>query len=139
VKVKDIMRSREVATVRPEDSVALAAQVMLWSGVRHLPVVRGHEVVGIISERDVFRRGTEVGARAARAENVGRAMTTPAITIDADKPLVAAAWLMSARKLGCLPVVEDAELVGIITTTDLVRHQFEEELRSGDSTEVPSP
>ncbi len=139
VKVKDVMRSKEVATVRPEDSVALAAQVMLWSGVRHLPVMRDHEVVGIISERDVFRRGTEVGARAARAENVGRAMTTPAITIDADKPLVAAAWLMSARKLGCLPVVEGTDLVGIITTTDLVRHQFAAELRSGAGDDARSP
>jgi acetoin utilization protein AcuB len=139
VKVRDILQAREIATVAPDERVGLAVQVMLWSGIRHLPVVRGHEVVGVLSERDVFRRGTEVGARAARAESVSRAMATPAITIDADKPLVAAAWLMTARRLGCLPVLDGAKLVGIVTTTDLVRHQFEEELHSAENREAPPP
>jgi acetoin utilization protein AcuB len=139
VKVKDIMRTRDIATIRPEDNAALAAQIMLWSGVRHLPVMRGRQVVGVLSERDILRRSTELGPRAARVDSVDRAMTTPALTIDADKPLVAAAWLMSARKLGCLPVLKDGELVGIITSTDMVRHQFAVEAATEGGQEAPAP
>ena len=125
-KVKDVMRRRGVVTVRPDNTVALAAQIMLWSGVRHLPVVRDREVVGVISERDVLRRSTEVGASTARVDQVDRVMTAPAITIDGEQPLFAASWLMSARKLGCLPVLVDGELAGIITATDMIRFHFED-------------
>jgi CBS domain-containing protein len=128
MKVRDIMRSGEVAVVRPEDSVALATQIMLWSGVRHLPVVRDGAVVGLLSERDVFRRGSAVGAKDAARDTVERVMTSPALTIAPDKPLVAAMWLMAGRKLGCLPVVGQEGLVGIITTTDVLRHQFKDGL-----------
>jgi CBS domain-containing protein len=128
MKVRDVMRTGELATVGPEDSVALAAQIMSWSGVRHLPVLREGEVVGIISERDLLRRGSAVGAKQAAREPVERVMSAPAITMDPDKPLVAAVWLMSSRKLGCLPVVGPGGLCGIVTTADIVRHQFETEL-----------
>jgi CBS domain-containing protein len=129
MKVKDIMRAGKVAVVRPEDSLALATQIMLWSRVRHLPVVRDGQVVGLLSERDIFRRGSAVGAKEAARDPVERVMTSPALTIDPDKPLVSAMWLMAGRKLGCLPVVGPEGLVGIITTTDVVRHQFENGLR----------
>jgi CBS domain-containing protein len=128
MQVRDVMRGGTIATVRPEDSVALAAQIMLWSGVRHLPVVRDGEVVGVVSERDLLRRGSAVGGKAAARDPVERVMSTPALTIDADKPLVTAVWLMSGRKLGCLPVVGPNGLCGIVTTTDIVRQQFETEL-----------
>jgi CBS domain-containing protein len=127
--IKTIMLGREVARLRPDDNLGLAIQMMLWSHVRHLPVVRDGEVVGVLSERDVLRRSTEVGARAARLEPVECAMTAPAITIAADKPLAEAAWLMSGRKLGCLPVMDGGRLCGMVTTTDLLRHQFEDEAK----------
>jgi len=125
MKVRDIMRAGEVAVVRPEDNLALATQIMLWARVRHLPVVRDGQVVGVLSERDIFRRGSAVGARQAACDSVERVLSVPALTIDPDKPLVSAMWLMAGRKLGCLPVVGPQGLVGIITTTDVVRHQFE--------------
>jgi CBS domain-containing protein len=127
--IREIMRERETSSVRPDDNLGLAIQMMRWSHVRHLPVVRDGEVVGILSERDVLRHSTEVGTRAARLAPVQRAMTVPAITIDADQPLAAAAWLMSGRKLGCLPVTERGRLAGMLTTTDLIRHQFEQEAK----------
>ena len=98
--VKEIMRERGVATVRPDDNMGVAIQVMLWWRVRHLPVVFEGEVVGVLTERDVLRRSAEVGPNAARSESVQTAMTMPAITIDADKPVVTAAWLMAGRRLG---------------------------------------
>ncbi len=128
MKVKDILRGGEVLVIGPEDDLALATQLMLWSRVRHLPVVREGQVVGVLSERDIFRRGNAVGAKEAALTPVARVMSTPAVTIEADRPLVAAMWVMAGRKLGCLPVVGPHGLVGIITTTDVVRHQFGKEL-----------
>jgi CBS domain-containing protein len=127
MKVRDIMRAGEVAVVRPDDTIALATQIMLWSKIRHLPVVRDGQVVGLLSERDILRRGSAVGAREAARDPVERVMTSPVVTIDPDKPLVTATWLMAGRKLGCLPVVGREGLVGIVTVSDVVRHQFETE------------
>jgi CBS domain-containing protein len=124
MKVRDIMRGGAIAAVRPEDSLAVATEIMWSSQVRHLPVLRDGEVVGLLSERDIFRRGSAVGRDAAR-EPVARAMSSPALTIDPDGPLAAAIWLMVGGKVGCLPVVGPAGLVGIVTTADVVRHQFQ--------------
>jgi CBS domain-containing protein len=124
MKVRDIMRGGAVAAVRPEDSLAVATQIMLSSRVRHLPVLRDGEVVGLLSERDIFRRGSAVGRDAAR-DPVERVMSVPTLTIDPEEPLAAAIWLMVGRKVGCLPVVGPTGLVGMITMADVVRHQFE--------------
>jgi CBS domain-containing protein len=125
MKVSEIMHSQNLVTVRPDDRLALAAQMMVWANVRHLPVVRGREVVGVLSERDVFRRNGEVGAHAAAREPVERAMRSPAVTVDPEEPLVTAISLMADRKLGCLPVVGAQGLVGILTTADLLRHELD--------------
>jgi CBS domain-containing protein len=124
MKVRDIMREGTVAVVRPDDSLAVATQLMLSSKVRHLPVLRNGQVVGLLSERDVFRRGSAVGREAAR-DPVERVMSSPAVTIDPDRPLAAAIWLMVGGRVGCLPVVGATGLVGVITMADVVRHQFE--------------
>jgi CBS domain-containing protein len=64
LKVKDVMRTRNLVSVRREDDVAMAAQLMGWAGVRHLPVIDGREadgdpsagrVVGVFTERDLLR------------------------------------------------------------------------------------
>jgi CBS domain-containing protein len=52
-------------------------------------------------------------------------MHSPAVTVDADTPLATAVSLMCGRKLGCLPVLADGALVGIVTTTDLLRHDLD--------------
>jgi predicted transcriptional regulator len=63
MKIKDVIGSRPVITIRPDDSLALAGQTMVWANVRPLPVVQGAEVVGVLSERGIFRHNGEVGAR----------------------------------------------------------------------------
>jgi CBS domain-containing protein len=125
VKVKEIASSRPVVSATPEDDLALAAQVMLWAGIRHLPVVRGREVVGVLSERDILRRNGEVGAKTAAREPVTQAMRSPAVVVGPDDLLVDALSLMLQRKIGCLPVVDAHGLAGILTTSDLLRHQLD--------------
>jgi CBS domain-containing protein len=126
VKVRQLLNSSPVITIRDDDDLALAAQTMLWAGVRHLPVVRDGDIVGILSERDIFRRNGEVGARVAAREPVRLAMRTPAVTAVADEPLVAAIATMFNRRLGCLPVLDERRrLKGIITTADVLRHELD--------------
>lgn len=136
--IRDAMSSHNLVTARPEDPLGLAAQMMLWAGVRHLPVVREGAVVGVLSERDILRRNGAVGVRVAAQEPVESAMTRPPITIGFDEPLVNGLTLMVSRKIGCLPVVSRLGLIGLITTTDILRHDLESALERPAS-RLPPP
>lgn len=124
-RVWDAMTTQDLLTVEPDDSVAIAAQMMLWGGVRHLPVVGDGQVIGLLSEGDILRRESQLGARAAEHQRVETVMTSPVRTIGPNEPLVSALTLMVDHHLDCLPVVADGGLLGMLTTTDVMRHQVE--------------
>jgi CBS-domain-containing membrane protein len=130
MRVKEIMSSQRISTVRPEDHLALAAQLMLWAGVRHLPVVDGQAVVGVLTQRDILRHNAERGPRVAAKDAVRAAMKAPALTVGPDEPVVGAVALMLDRHVGCLPVLDGATLVGILTRSDLLRFQLESAIES---------
>jgi CBS domain-containing protein len=119
--VSGLMR-RNVLSVSGGDPVARAMQIMLWAGVRHLPVLRSGRLEGVITERDIFRRQAEHGAAAGGI--VGAVMSAPAHYTDPDEPVAIAAERMAAHKIGCLPVLEKGVLQGILTTTDILRAQL---------------
>lgn len=128
--VRDLM-TRDVATVRRNDQLTLADDLMRLGRIRHMPVLDDHadELVGVLSQRDLFRGGL---ARAlgygAHAQNrvigmlvIKDVMTVDPVTTTADTPLADAARLMSERKIGCLPVVEGTKLIGLLTESDFLR------------------
>lgn len=137
MKVSDLM-TREVATVSPDTPLKEAAALLAQRGISGLPVVdeRG-EVVGVLSEADVVmkargeerRRGllgwlleADLGLEdKLRARTVGEAMSAPAITIDASRPVHEAAALMVSESVNRLPVLDGGRLVGIVTRADIVR------------------
>jgi CBS domain-containing protein len=114
MKVKDVMSTRSLLSVRERDEVGLAAQMLVWAGFRHLPVVRGRQVVGVVSERDLVKPGTGVHTP------VSAVMRSPAITAGPDDDIGEVSKRMADEGIGCMPVVDDGDLVGMITTTDLV-------------------
>jgi CBS domain-containing protein len=119
MKVVDIMQ-RNVTTMREDEALALARQLMLWRGIRHLPVMRAGRLVGILSERDLLSRvGSEPGHLGIEG-SVADAMKGPVETIGPMASLADAAAKMSVKKLGCLPVVHEEELLGIVTSSDLL-------------------
>jgi len=122
-KVWDAMSSRDLVVVRPDDSLALAARLMLGAGIRHLAVMREGAVVGVVSETDILRRKSEM--ESADHQPVSVAMSAPTPTIGPDEQLVSALTVMLENRLDCLPVVMGGELVGMLTTTDIVRYQVE--------------
>lgn len=110
--VKEMM-SRQVVTVRPTDTIAIARDRLRVHQIHHLLVVDGDAIAGVVSMRDL----------AGKAEHlpVLEIMTPDVTTIDAGASLRRAASMMIRGTTGCLPVMEDGKLAGIITTTDLMR------------------
>ena len=119
MKVSDIME-RSVATVVERDPLDVARQVMLWRGIRHLPVLRTGRLVGMLSERDLAVHLAKVGGLEATEATVDQAMSSPVETIHPSAPLADAAARMSVHKVSSLPVEKAGELVGIVTSTDLL-------------------
>lgn len=125
MKLREVMR-QQVMTIREDDDLALASQMIAWSGVRHLPVVRDGRVVGVLSERDIFRHLGEEKGKESLSDPVGSAMAKPAKVAHPDEDVTEAAARMSSEKLGCLPVVEQGRLLGLVTMTELLAHQVRE-------------
>ena len=118
--VRDLMTKNPVI-LTPAEDLSLADNIFQLGRIRHLPVVEEGRLVGLVSHRDLLRacgtrRGAEISAIKAR-----EVMTTGVTTVRPTTPLRRAANLMMHNKFGCLPVVEDDKLVGILTETDLVR------------------
>ncbi len=126
--VRELMTT-EVTTVQETDALIDAAMIFSRSTVRHLPVLRGKQLVGVITERDVkrFAPGLLSGVSSEQYQQVmestplARVMTREMLTVKADQPVSEAVNLLYSKRIGCLPVVENNELVGIITTTDMLR------------------
>jgi CBS domain-containing protein len=120
IAVADFM-TKDLVTVREADDLALAESLLRLGGIRHLPVVRDHKLVGILTHRDVLRSGHS-GKPTAREMAVSEVMTREPVSIRPSMPLASAARLMLERKFGCLPVCDDeGRLVGIVTEADFVR------------------
>ena len=124
------MRAR-VITIQRDESVDRAQTLMALHAIRHLPVLEGRRLVGIISDRDVLgvmvqQRAGACGTQAGKAYflppgvRVDEVMTADPIVIARGADIEAAARLLATRKIGCLPVVDSGRVVGIITETDIL-------------------
>ena len=123
LQVKDSM-TREVVALSPEDTAKAALALCREKRIRHLPVLEEGRLVGIASDRD-FRDAAppfgDPGRAAALAEiRVGQVMARDVVTAVSDDPIEQAANTMRERRIGCLPVVESGELVGIVTASDVM-------------------
>lgn len=120
MKVRELMK-RRVFTVHEEDDLALAVQLMAWAEIRHLPVLdRTGRLLGLLSERDVFAYLSHEGGRDSLKDAVSRAMKHPVKVAHPDDDTAEVAARMARDKIGCLPVLEEGTLVGIVTVTDIV-------------------
>ena len=126
--VKDRMK-RDPVTVKKDDSFRYALKLIRKEGIRHLPVLDGKKLVGIVTDSDLRQAAPSPATTLEVHElnyllerlKIEAIMTKIAITVAPDTGLVDAAKLLMAHKYGCLPVVEQEELVGIITEGDLLR------------------
>jgi CBS domain-containing protein/gamma-glutamyl:cysteine ligase YbdK (ATP-grasp superfamily) len=130
--------STELHTVRPADPVDLAARMMDWRQIRHVPVEDDHgKLVGLLSFRSLLR--LVASGRQNEPTVVEDVMRRDPVTARADTPTQEALALMRGENVGCLPVVDDdGKLIGLVTVYDLleiaakVLEDFLHESRDGD-------
>ena len=120
--VEEFMET-DLFTVHEDDLIEMVAHMMDWRKIRHMPVenTKG-KLIGLITSRMMLRyfaNGKTVNGE--KVDAVREIMIADPITIHPNANIVEAMHLMRERKIGCLPVVNDGELIGIITEMDFVR------------------
>ena len=125
--IRDVM-SAAVVTIAPSAALVDAALMLRGNSIRHLPVLEGDKLVGLLSDRDIQRCApsrlipiTEEAYNSVFANTkVERVMTRDPQTVSSSETLLGAIALMQQAKCGCLPVVDDGALVGILVRGDLI-------------------
>lgn len=127
--VRDIM-TRDPIILGRNDTLDLAEDIMNLRRIRHMPVVDEGSIVGIVSQRDLFRSalvtalgfGRKTQTAIIKTIKIKEIMTEHVITISPDASVKEAARMMIDKKIGCLPVVDGENLVGLLTETDILRY-----------------
>lgn len=132
MRVEDLM-TKKVFTVEPHDMIDRVFFLIHYERIRHLPVVEKGKLVGIVSDRDLYKAlgpksnsssvetgndNTELHVIPKKVQNI---MRRGIITIEPDSYASDAAALMAENKIGALPVTKDGKLVGILSATDILR------------------
>ena len=127
--VTDIMMGSPV-TLKPEDTLDLANDVISLGRIRHIPVVDAGRLVGLLSERDLMGAaashvfGLKQKSKSALLKSVliRDVMKKRVVTVAPQTSIKDAAHLMADKKIGCVPVVINGAIVGLVTTTDILRY-----------------
>ncbi len=114
IRLRDVMKE-QVESISPRESAEAAWSRMRTRRIRHLVVMNAGEVIGILSDRDVAGAGS-----LRQVETVGDVMSSPVVSGHPEMTLREAANRLRGHSIGCLPILEDEKLVGIVTTTDLL-------------------
>jgi CBS domain-containing protein len=117
-------RDQTVLSIAPSAPISEAVALLAEKRIGALPVVKDGEVVGIFSERDVIY-GLAREGDAMMARPVGDMMTSPAITVEMDTPVLTALSMMSRRRIRHLPVVDGGALGGFVSIGDLVKYRID--------------
>lgn len=120
--------TKNVVTVTEETTFYEVSKIMKEHGIRHLPVVKGEKVIGMISDRDIKLASPSIVTSFSKGEinylldNVKAKdiMHHSALTIDPQATIEEAAKLLHDSKVGSLPVVKGGKIIGIICETDIL-------------------
>ncbi len=129
--VEHLMKS-PVIMLAPEDDFTIAIDRFRDWRIRHVPVMQGDELVGMVSDRDVRMamgralimdaQDQHAGMLAVYNESIARIMTPTVVTIEPQARLSEAVYLMLEHRISALPVGVDGEIFGIVTRTDILEH-----------------
>lgn len=132
MRIRDLMQ-KDVVTVDAAAHLDVAEELMRMDRIRHLPVVSDGRLVGLVSQRDLFRAALSSAiARSPQDEQrwlaripVRQAMTREVLSAHPDADVGHAVEMMLRERVGCLPVVEEGRLVGLLSETDCLRRLAE--------------
>lgn len=121
LKVEEFMQT-DIFTVQKDDIIELVAEMMDWRNIKNTPVedAKGN-LVGLVTSKNILKyllHNVKINGKATLAKDV---MIENPPTIDSNDTIVQAMEMMRTKKVDCLPVVKDDELVGIITVMDFLR------------------
>jgi CBS domain-containing membrane protein len=127
--VREIMMGCPV-TLKPEDTLNLANDVISLGRIRHIPVVEDGRLVGLLSERDlmgaatttIFRLKQRSKSALLKSVLIKDVMKKKVVTVKPNTSIKETARLMKRKRVGCVPVVDEGHLVGLVTTTDILRY-----------------
>ena len=119
---------KDLITIAKDERMTVAKKIMKEKNIRHLPVVEGKRLVGLLTNMDIRKAEASPATSLEIRElhylldklTVSEIMTRNVITISPDVSVEEAAILLHDNKIGCLPVVEDGNLIGIITENDVM-------------------
>ncbi|HBG15343.1 MAG TPA: CBS domain-containing protein [Firmicutes bacterium] len=140
MKIKEIMTDK-VAFVSPETTVVETARLMQKHDVGSIPVCEGPNLVGIVTDRDIVVRNVAHGKNPSTIP-VREIMTTAVKTIAPEMELNQVAELMSQQQIRRLPVVENNQLVGMVSLGDLAtqaKHDVEVASTLGEISQPSRP
>ena len=130
MKVKDLMQT-DIVTLRTNDTLDVAEDIMRMGRLRHLPVIQANNrLVGMVSQRDLLRASLSSVLKESAYQQqkwlgkiaVRDVMSKGVVAIEADADIEEALNVLLIEKFGCLPVVEEKKLVGVLTETDLLEY-----------------
>jgi len=120
-----LIMSRQVVTATEDDTLAMARAIFLKNKVHHLPIVNGSRLVGILTMYDLFK----VSGPNKDYENIfiKDVMTTHIATLEPEDKIGSAAELFLEKLFHAVPIVKEGELLGIVTSFDVIRYEFKKE------------
>jgi CBS domain-containing protein len=118
--------TKDVITLNPDSTLGEAREILLGKHIHHIPIVEGRKLVGMITSWDIFKLGKS--AAEYQSMKVSEIMTRKVATLDPGQHLGAAAEVLTRHLFHAIPIInDDAELLGIITSTDIVRYEHTKE------------
>lgn len=124
-----------VISLKTKDTLEIAEALFKENNIRHIPVVGGSKVIGMLSYNDLLRISfadavgydeQDVDTVVYKMFSIEQVMTKNVVTVNATNTIKEVAEIFSKREFHALPVVDDGRLVGIITTTDLINFLLEQ-------------
>jgi CBS domain-containing protein len=127
-RVSDILRNKggDVLKIDAAATVYEAIEKMVERNVGSILVTDGDEVVGVMTERDYLRKIALQG-RTSRETQVGEIMSSPLVYVTPDTTVEESMAIMTDRRIRHLPVVENDDVVGVVSIGDLVKYQSQEQ------------
>jgi len=125
--------STDIAVVNITQSIKDVSEIIDNRNVRHVPVVSGDEVVGMMSKTDLQKisfvnnmEGDNISTTMYEILSIEQVMTKDLMTVQSSDTIQQVATILSENEFHALPVIEDGKMVGIVTTTDLIKYLVEQ-------------
>ncbi|WP_075340990.1 CBS domain-containing protein [Tenacibaculum agarivorans] len=127
--------SENLVTLNSKDDLTTAEELFKTHQIRHIPIVQGQEIIGMLSHTDLLRVSyaetiqeyeTEFDIVLNSIFTIEQVMTQNVVTVQANSTIREVAEILAEREFHALPVVENNDLVGIVTTTDLITYLLEQ-------------